>query len=544
MRSFEHTPTFDHPDSVFSNSTNAERSTKPRKRPVVWQSAHYLPADWAQQNKSHASFETIWPSLSNKLRVDACTLFDEHVSQQAVLRYKYGPSGLRNGYTERTSTLAANHVEFLRNHGLATTRAEAEASVAAAIESWMTAADDSKRILISISPRGQLSEGYPGYDSRNYVLINVYHKTADGCELVQYRSYDANPTLARLQNTLETQLGAECIQLPISNPQHPELPIITKLLVLDDAQKLPELEQCIYGDVANWPVDIDLDLPQLDWDAFCQQRDWAVSFFVEQSASVLRSLPSERAAAAMDVLMQHTTDCLALWVHHNASNYELDAPEERTVDVAALLDSVWQLELRTLMGATLAADEKNQLDSLLSGLNMPLTSPLNQLMSVAHCITGTPLSLITRPDLFQAIQLNQLGHAELLQLIGKDRLRHWKMGTCTHCGARNVMVGECEWCYRCEAGLSASGNQTKPTPESQIEHADNDEELKALLERYYRSSIGVTDLIAGDLFEQPPDTDPIAQLLLYSGSVQVAMEQIKQRKQSIQYPNETVVYQN
>lgn len=549
------------PYKEFSQRKNRAEKSKP----TVWQTSHYL-----KRSKNRLGFferSNGLPELQKKLHVDIRSLLEEYVAQRARLVYEYGPNGMRNGYTETMSQIAHNHVGYLESAGLGTARAKQEYAVAQAVEVWMATEDSSEKYLVSISPRGMPAEGYPGYQLENYALINVYERTGHGTFVLrQFRSYDSNADLDGVQRQLVHNCTGRIEDLPRVNPQHPELPLIARLLYLPEETSLSAITECVYQNKADWVVDIDKQLPDLPLEAYLEQQTALVTYCLDQFSQLYldKQLSSEQISMLFDGLIELSISKLAKWVDDHAQNYDHSVDQPYQLDLQEL-DTAWTVQRKELLGVSLSTQERSVLDQFAATTQLAAGSPMGRLMSMAHCITGTPLSVI-RPDILNAIQLNQLTHSQLVNVIGAERAKKWSEGNCRSCEKSGILVGECSICLHCELALGEQNSQQQEIDqlESFLLNAAAPQQRARALElhrqltsKLFKQSIGVQDFLDSNYLDpaalsstntERADFSIIAQQLHQSANPMQTLEkivwQLSENNNSNQNSTEVLVYQS
>ncbi|MEX0896427.1 MAG: hypothetical protein WDZ94_05875 [Patescibacteria group bacterium] len=489
----------------FSEFLN-RKQRKTASRADVWKTSFYLDrAQFENPTTSLNKTDTLL-QLKNELAVDLKSLFDEHVAQRLNNNYDYGPTGMRNGYTETMSQIALNHVEYLRKAGLSTVRAKQEYAVAQTVEAWMAAVDSEEKFLVWVSPRGVELEGYPGTDPENYVLINVCERTGKHSFLLrQFRSYDLNVDLPQLQENIANTCQGRIADVPNTNQQHPELPIISRLLYLPNDTPLSEITSCIYQNKENWVVAIDEKLPDIPLEAYQVEQAKLTDYCLDEFEKVYgdSTLSADQISSLYDGLIQLTIQKLAKWVDDHAQNYEHRIEQPYQLNLTEL-DEAWQVRRKELLGNALTKQERSVLDHFATASQLAAGSPMGRLMSMAHCVVGTPFSTALRPDIFQALQINQLTRAQLIDVIGAERAQKWSEGTCLQCKKSGILVGECSICLNCELtmgdqkGLEKESDQLKKylidsaTPQEKARAAQLHQQLTKHL---FKKSIGLQELL-------------------------------------------------
>lgn len=437
----------------FSLLESSPFSTKTQKN-KLWTSQRYVEAG-ALQTKPNPDHSPILRELS----VDLQSFFDEHAALMSVVKYDYGPNGIQNGYSQSMAEIAQHHLEFQQLNDLPLERASLELAVAQTVEAWM--ADEQVEVgarLASISPRGTKPEGYPGLDLRNYALVNVFEKTKDGFVLQQYRSYDPNQYFPQLQDKLLESCSGKLL-LAAQPHTRQDLTTINSLVEVPPTFDLSQIEHLVYAHKKKWKVNIDTQLPKLDLAQYQALTNQTVQFCLKEFEQLLeKSADTETTIKHFDLLILTVKESVTKWTETHAQNYE------QTEDTHELnfdqIKVTWQARCAQADGQHMTKEQKSLLKKFenVTALNPAL--PLQKMTSWAHCIVGSPTSLLKlqNPKLMKALQLNNLSKGQLTEFIGAERAQLWKQGRCQRCGSEG-MVGECSICLNCELEL---GGQTLP----------------------------------------------------------------------------------
>lgn len=364
---------------------------------ITWGSERYFAAYGISQEAESQQLVT------NQLTADLTSFFDEYAFLRASVVYKYNQHGMQNGYSEKVSEIAHNFVAKLEEQGRPAERAKLEESVAGYVEAWM----GSERVqvgerLMFISPRGSQEELYPGLDERNYVFVNIYEKTESGFLFRQYRSYDPNKKLPDVLATVAASSSGQLQRITPAAVTHPDHETIVTAAHIPASQALENLERIIYTNKAKWRSDIDRDLPNLPELQAQQEQQKMLSFCLSEFSELANTdLPHEQKVAAFDLLITTAKKALLKWVENHALNY--DPEKQQTFEINYdELKIAWQIGVKKAKGEKLEKEEQNVLKKATALLTLNPTLPLKSAASWAHCITGTPFSLIKlQPNLLQ-----------------------------------------------------------------------------------------------------------------------------------------------
>jgi len=490
-------------------------------KPRLWSSRRYFSRELL---KSEGHFPNERSIVKNQLQADLRSFFDEYAALKAQVIYQYGPSGIRDGYTESMSQIAANFCRALAEENRPTARAELEMAVAKTIEQWMAdtsiaGSDTVGEKLITISPRGLEVEGYPGLNQKNYVFVNIYEKTNWGFLLWQYRNYEQNQDLPKLQDTLlqfESSVRVSAQEKAnfmlsdetISAGQlsgRVDLQTIDTIIQLPAAVEINQVRAVLFANQTNWPINIHRDLPELNADQYQHQLTRIVEFCLHQFDNLL-NLTSTDASQQFDVLIDLSRQAFLKWVEDHAENYNHTQKLVYDLDLNQL-DLVWHAQIQTQADQQLPNKSWSSLiKSFSEDTKLNPMLPLNQAASWAHCIAGTPMSTLHNPSLMQVMHMNQLSINQLAEVIGTERAKLWHMGVCRQCG-QTTMVGECSICLNCELAL---GNQVLVDSYNDFKidmmlNLSNNEHEKAerlfgiLAGELFRSSLNPEQWLVGDV---------------------------------------------
>lgn len=493
----------------------------------LWSSKRYFHA--AALNKEHSA--TTAPLIQNELQADMQSFFDEFAALMPVVAYSYGLNGIQNGYSQSMGEIANHHLAEQNLKNLPTERAQMEVAVAQTIESWMKSEHtEVGSRLLAISPRGTKPEGYPGLNKKNYVFINIFEKDDNGFLLRQYRSYDPNDKLPIVQAQVLSTLPSSEVYASPTQYKRKDLQTINTLISLEPQIDLARIESIIYADKKDWAVDIDVQLPKLDAHSYHRVVSQAINFCLQQFSEMTASdsIP-DTAIQDFDILLTTVKDSLTKWVETHALNYE-SKEEAHSLDFDTIL-AVWQTRCAKENGEQLNKEQHHLLKGFenITALNPSL--PLKGLTSWAHCIVGTPTSLLKlqNPEMLNALKMNQLSHGELANFIGKERAALWKTGTCLRCG-NTGLVGECSICFHCElelgGQLSASENMLENAKDQLLSTLSGEEINKAkvlfnkLSKLVLRETVSFEQLLHGDFVnptaEIDSDLEPLFNRIFYA----------------------------
>jgi hypothetical protein len=383
---------------------------------ITWGSERYFGAyDISREAESQQL-------VTNQLTADLTSFFDEYAFLRASVVYEYDQHGMRNGYTEKVSEIAHNFVERLEQDGKPTERAKLEESVARYVEAWM--GSDRVQVgerLMFISPRGSQQELYPGLDERNYVFVNIYEKTETGFLFRQYRSYDPNKQLPVVLKEVAAQTGGGLQRITTDTEVHPDHQTIATAVHIPTGQALERIEQIIYKNKARWRSDIDRDLPNLPEVAAQLQLATVLSFCLSEFTQLAHE-PGEHSekVVAFDLLINTVKKTLLKWVENHALNYDPDKQKDFQIDLEEIR-TAWQLEVKKSNGEKLEKEEQAALKKFVASVNLSSTLPLKSAASWAHCITGTPTSLLKfRPTIPRTAVMDIRGGGAAFALLSGE----------------------------------------------------------------------------------------------------------------------------
>lgn len=416
----------------------------------LWSSKRYVEAAHFHQDNLSEKL----PPIINELQTDLQSFFDEYAALLPRVKYEYGTSGMKNGYTQSMVQVAQHHLEEQELKNLPTERAMMEVSVAQAVESWMSTPDlppGSK--IVCISPRGSKQEGYPGQNKMNYIFVNVFEKKHDGFVLHQYRSYDTLDQSVQLQSLLvNEETGSLQYAAPLPQPRK-DLHVIASLVKCSPEIALSDIESYIYAHKQSWAVDVESELPQLDWNNYAAVSRQAVELCLQQFTELTNdSAVSTQTEEHFTLLVTTIKESLIKWVETHALNYESKGARHQLEFDQVL--SVWKARCSQVDGKKLDSEQKTLIDTFKNATALDASLPLKGLSSWAHCIVGSPTSLINlnNIEMMQALKGNHLSQAQITQLIGAERASLWHEGTCVRCSS-TCLVGECSICMKCELEL-------------------------------------------------------------------------------------------
>ncbi len=364
------------------------------KEHTLWNSDHYFDADSASDAEHLAAVEA-------RLTQDLTSFFDEYSFLRAAVLYEYGPTGMRGGYTQTLSEVTTRFLEHLQQQGRPVTRAAVEVTASLAIEHWMKQHPHTQKPerIITISPRGTEAELYPGLDEKNYIFINVFEKNNTSFFLRQYRSYDTNSQLPDLQKRLVAvapQTGY-IEQLSEDTHLHPDHQTITRVVHIPHSVPLADIEAAVYSHKKAWPVDIDRELPHVPSRLRVHELERTTAYCrtVFRELVLNQDLELLEKSAAFTELVQLVRAALLKWTEDHASNYHQTTEEmlQYHLDLDLITQS-WRIKLKERKGAQLEVTEQAVLTQFNQVTQLSSLLPLQEAASWAHCIVGTPQSLL------------------------------------------------------------------------------------------------------------------------------------------------------
>ncbi len=382
-------------------------------------------------------------NIRSSLWIDLYTFFEEYVGFQRKKRYLYDKHGIKlgknNEYNEEhlptNSERFANTIEYFKGAGLKTTRVALEQRTAWTIEQWME--DVFVRpgdLLFWISPRGKVEEGYPGEQEENYIYLNVLEKRDDGTflyhQLLDFHDVSQIQTiLLELQKNKGALLfSSQAIEevekqgvLPIAergNIFFDELPpgstptdnfshliVSTPLHLPKELNSVETVSEMVFTSSPDSEAvqEIREALPIVDEDLFAQLLTSTTSLLVEQITSVLQKEDNPTNPEVLEIcdeMVTYTRQILLSWVEKYAKNYKnLDIPENTVVEITESIRKIFKLHTKALAeerlgknstNASKTSESRKKLNSALAGFALGNGGPMGKLLSVFHCVTGTP----------------------------------------------------------------------------------------------------------------------------------------------------------
>lgn len=425
---------------------------------ILWDSHRYF-SDAEDSTPERAS------QREDQLRQDLSSFFDEYSFLRAAVVYPYGPTGMRQGYSQSLSEITEHFMQKMHTEGRPIERAHAEVLAAHYIQDWMTQhpfAEFPERI-IAMSPRGTEAELYPGLQEKNYVFINIFEKTEQAFVLRQYRSYDTNEQLPLVQQQLAALSpygnGLQKIA-PVEFPTQDHQTITTFVHLPQDVP-LTQIEDILYERKKKWAIDIDRELPQLPSPLRVSELERTTQYCLSQ----FRELQQQKMLSASEKQLQFTElvllvrKALLKWAEDHATNYHPEQEENLLYHLDfVLITETWKANLKKKAGAKLKEEEVNILEQFSQLTKLDPVLPLKGAASWAHCITGTPQSILLKAGMHAGRvasggsllgyrgMLGQLDLRERTQLA--ESLRHYI----------RIRVGDETWyvpdTYRADPGCS------------------------------------------------------------------------------------------
>lgn len=408
-----------------------------RKQFKIWDSTPYLVSGAEtfghEQNKTH-------------FLDDTQTFFDEYASLNPRKKYSnYGKHGIGNRSAMPTTKLCRHFAQALETKKMDPTRAYLETYAAKTLEDFLANQDiQPGSILIQFSPRGTLQEGYPGLQQKNYVFINVYIKKDDQtAELRQFTSYAATEQLSQQHSLLKQILGELAVYEQTKNYNHHfaqntenyDLPkhlnkehtLISQPILIQaqsevstPSETIEQIEHILYKDQKNWPIKIQ-DLPVIDIEAYTAESSQVVSVIGAEFDTIHSLLSSgniepKKAQQLLDSLVVLFRKYLLKWVEINAVNLQKNQKKQTPLPEISEVISTWKENAYyndTNTDKAISKRTQKKRMSLL-GSSLELTSQsLLRASSAAHCVLGTPSSLI-QPNLANSLLQNSLTQANSL----------------------------------------------------------------------------------------------------------------------------------
>lgn len=369
-----------------------------RKRPAqLWSSERYFAAGaLSQESDEHAQ-------VTAQLRADMRSFFDEYALLRPAVTYQYGPSGMQDGYSESMSQIARNFITALEKSGQPVERAYRDLHTSEYIERWMLSPETQPgEMVLTISPRD--SVGYPGLDERNYIFINIFEKSADsGFLLKQYRSYEPQKMLALLQSNLAESTGGRLVQVDETPTLLAAHAVATTVLHLPPESSLSKILTEVYARKATWKTNIDTQLPKLPEAESAEVLTQVVAFCEAQFQHIMQldTIDIQTKNKCFDQLISTVREHFLKWTETHALNYDLSTKTEPfELDFAALA-VVFQASIKEATGVKVTPEEKKLQKALSAATKLSALLPLKQTASWAHCIAGTPTSLLKLQNVLQ-----------------------------------------------------------------------------------------------------------------------------------------------
>lgn len=370
--------------------------TKPRARAqhTLWNSEQYFDVRAASNPEYLAALEA-------RLTQDLTSFFDEYSFLRAAVVYEYGPTGMRGGYTQTLSEVTTRFLEHMQQQGRPLARASAEVMASLAIEQWMKQHPHSQKPerIVTISPRGTEAELYPGLDEKNYIFVNVFEKNDTSFFLRQYRSYDPNSQLPNLQERLAATApdSGYIEQLATDQKLNSDHQTITRVVHVPSSVPLEQIEAAVYTHKEAWPINIDRELPHVPSRLRVHELErttaYCRSLFHELAQD--HALPLHEKKEAFTELIQLVRTALLKWTEDHATNYHESTEEmlQYHLDLDLITQS-WRIKLKERTGAELEETEYAVLSQFNQVTQLSNLLPLQEAASWAHCIVGTPQSLL------------------------------------------------------------------------------------------------------------------------------------------------------
>ena len=392
-----------------SGATAAKELLTGKKRePLLWGSQRYFQA--AELSREPAEHELVYRQLSADLR----SFFDEYALLRTSVTYEYGPNGMRSAYSESMSDIARNFVQVLETSGQSVERAKRDLHVAEYVEAWMHCSDLLPgEKLVTISPRDDV--GYPGLDERNYIFINIFEKAADSSfYLKQFRSYEPQKKLGQLQLDLAALSHGQLVQADAAPAIVPAHAVATSILHVPPECSVSQLVERVYADKANWKTDIDVQLPKLAEAESAERLAEVVQFCMSEFSTLSNdeSIEIANKNVFFDQLIVLVRKSFLKWVETHALNYQNQDEQSFELDFE-LIKEAWLAKRKKTEGTALTPEEKSRLSQLTDAIQLNSALPLESAASWAHCIIGSPASLLNT-DVLSSLNSMPVGNSLLI----------------------------------------------------------------------------------------------------------------------------------
>lgn len=149
-------------------------------------------------------------AIAKLLEYDFFTYLEEYACWFTQV-HNYGHLGVNSSYPKSLDELGDRFVSEQKRQGHRLSRAQLEQFAMSWLMAWMS--DSSVQpgeILVWVSPRGLVSEGYLGLENKQPVKVNFYQRAADGTTVFQqFTIWTSDEQLPQLQNQLLELVGGQ-----------------------------------------------------------------------------------------------------------------------------------------------------------------------------------------------------------------------------------------------------------------------------------------------------------------------------------------------
>lgn len=219
-------------------------------RVSVWNSKALL------ERFSQSEYESV-DAIRSALWMDWQTLLHETFFWKTPT-YELFSTGVDQSYQEELPEIGQNFIDNQQRKGADPTRAEIENNNMRRLNHWMNDPDATASVLVWISPRGKKSEGYPGLDAKNPVMVNYYLRNSSGeVSYQQFKVWSDNTELQALQQQLMVNFDGQLLHNNLSN----QIQLAAELQIIDQLIKLPatfsatDIETPLNENEDRWPVE-------------------------------------------------------------------------------------------------------------------------------------------------------------------------------------------------------------------------------------------------------------------------------------------------
>ncbi len=372
---------------------------------------------------THTEYESP-EAIKSALWMDWQTLLHETFFWKTPT-YELFTTGVDHSYQEELPKIGQGFVENQQQKGGELSRAEVENNNMQRLTHWINDPRSVNSVLIWVSPRGKKTEGYPGTDRKNPVMINYYYKDLEGGVIYQqFKVWSDNTELTTLQQLLFDQYQGKLYPGTLSDEIQlaPELHIIDHLIELSTDFSTEMLEALLYQHETKWPVNRS-QFPDLNIEEFNQLSQQIFEHYFQAVLPIFTNQDEKKLQQQLkhlDVLFSSAFQTMLKYGEQFLPTNEKKKTSQKQIEKLTLnqifnrYQEKTALQLQILVGQKLTPAQIGKLKELNTFFMVS-----NRMFSLAQCGIFSPVSLALKVNNLAGlkIELNALSLTNKQELL-------------------------------------------------------------------------------------------------------------------------------